>query len=97
MIKDLLNELAELYDDSDKETNFWREYAHLTQELDRFNEFYLHFQRLFFYLNYHKKQLIVDLQVKIIFHLHAVWSSQMIQLESLSEIHDYLIHLNNEH
>ncbi len=55
MIKNLLNELAELYNDSDKETNFWREYAHFTQKLNKFSEFYSYFQRLFFYLNYHKK------------------------------------------
>ncbi len=72
IIKDLLNELVELYDDSDKETNFQRKYAYLTQELDKFNEFYSYFQQLFFYLNYHKKQLIVNLQDKIILHLHAV-------------------------
>ncbi len=54
------------------------------------------FQRLFFYLKYHEKQLIVDLQDKIIYHLHVAWSSQLIQSESLNEIHDYLIHLNNE-
>jgi len=32
IIKDLLNELAELYNDSDKETNFQREYAHVRIE-----------------------------------------------------------------
>ncbi len=55
------------------------------------------FQRLFFYLEYHEKQLIVDLQDKIVYHLHAAWSSQLIQSESLNEIRSYLIHLNNEH
>ncbi len=33
------------------------------------------FQRLFFYLKYHEKQLIVNLQDKIIYHFHAAWSS----------------------
>ncbi len=54
------------------------------------------FQRLFFYLKYHEKQLIVNLQDKIIYHLHAAWSSQLIQSKSLNEIYNYLIHLNNE-
>ncbi len=97
MINDLLDELAQLYDDFNKETNFQREYANLIQEKSKFNDFYLIFQHLFFYLKYHEKQLIVDLRNKIVYHLHAAWSSQLIQSESLNKIHSYLIHLNNEH
>ncbi len=96
-INDLLYELAQLYDDSDKETNFRRKYANLSQEKSKFSNFYSMFQRLFFYLEYHEKQLIVDLRDKIVYHLHAAWSSQLIQSESLNEIRSYLIHLNNEH
>ncbi len=97
MINDLLNELAQLYNDFNKETNFQREYANLIQEKSKFSDFYLIFQHLFFYLKYHEKQLIIDLQDKIIYHLHVTWSSQLIQSESLNEIRSYLIHLNNEH
>ncbi len=71
IINDLLNKLAQLYDYFDKETNFWREYFNLTQEIRKFNEFYSLFQRLSFYLNYHKRQLITDLWDKIAFQLHA--------------------------
>ncbi len=95
MINDLLNELAQLYNDFDKETNFWRKYATFIQEKSKFSNFYLIFQHLFFYLEYHEKQLIIDLQDKIVYYLHAAWSSQLIQSKSLNEIH--LIHLNNEH
>ncbi len=97
MIDDLLNELAQLYDDSDKETNFWRKYANFIQEKSKFSNFYLIFQCLFFYLKYYKKQLIINLQNKIVYCLHAAWSSQLIQSESFNEIRSYLIHLNNEH
>ncbi len=97
MIDDLLDELAQLYDDSDKETNFRRKYANLSQEKSKFSDFYSMFQHLFFYLKYHEKQLIVDLRDKIVYHFHAAWSNQLIQSESLNEIRDYLIHLNNEH
>ena len=97
MINDLLDELAQLYDDSDKKTNFRRKYANLSQEKSKFNDFYSMFQRLFFYLKYHEKQLIIDLWDKIVYHLHAAWSNQLIQSESLNEIRDYLIHLNSEH
>jgi len=71
MIDNLLDELAQLYDDFDKEANFRRKYANLIQEKSKFNDFYLMFQRLFFYLEYHEKQLIIDLQDKIIYHLRA--------------------------
>jgi len=57
----LLNELAQLYDDFNKETNFQREYANFTQEKSKFNEFYSMFQRLFSYLKYHDKKLIINL------------------------------------
>ncbi len=93
----MLNELAQLYNDFDKETNFRRKYVNLFQEKSKFNNFYLMFQRLIFYLKYHEKQLIVDLWNKIVYYLHAAWSSQLIQLESFNEIRSYLIHLNNEH
>jgi len=71
MIDDLLDELVQLYNDLDKETNFRRKYANLIQEKSKFSDFYSMFQRLFFYLEYHEKQLIVDLQDKIIYCLHA--------------------------
>ncbi len=71
MINDLLNELAQLYNDFDKEINFRRKYANFIQEKSKFSDFYSIFQRLFFYLKYHEKQLIIDLQDKIVYRLHA--------------------------
>ncbi len=71
MINDLLDELAQLYDDSDKKTNFRRKYANLSQEKSKFSDFYSMFQRLFFYLKYHEKQLIINLRDKIVYCLHA--------------------------
>ncbi len=96
-VNDLLNELAQLYDDFDKETNFRRKYANLTQEKSKFSEFYSMFQRLFSYLKYYDKQLIINLQDKIVYCLCAAWNSQLIQSESFNEIRSYLIHLNNKH
>jgi len=55
IIKDLLKELTQLFNDSNKKVNFHREYYNLIQEFKKFNEFYTQFQRLSFYLNYHKK------------------------------------------
>ncbi len=65
IVEDLLKELAQLFNDSNKKVNFCREYYNLIQEFKKFSEFYTQFQRLSFYLNYHEKQLIVDLKDKI--------------------------------
>jgi len=69
IIEDFLKELAQLFNDSNKKVNFHRKYYNLLQEFKKFNEFYTQFQHLSFYLNYHEKQLIIDLKDKINFHL----------------------------
>ncbi len=96
IVNDLLKELAQLFDDSNKKVNFRRKYYNLIQEFKKFSEFYTQFQRLFFYLDYHKKQLIVDLKDKIHSRLRFIWIDQLVQPDFLKEIHFYLIHLNND-
>jgi len=85
-----------LFDDSNKKVNFRKEYYNLIQEFKKFNEFYTQFQRLSFYLDYHEKQLIIDLKDKIHLRLWFIWVNQLVQSDSLKEIHFYLIHLNND-
>ncbi len=65
IVDELLKELSQLFNDSDKEVNFHRNYYNLIQEQKKFSEFYTQFQRLFFYLDYQEKQLIIDLKNKI--------------------------------
>ncbi len=96
IVDDLLKELAELFNDSDKKVNFRRKYYNLVQESKKFSEFYTQFQRLSFYLEYHEKQLIVDLKDKINPRLRFIWIGQLVQPDSLKEIHFYLIRLNND-
>ncbi len=96
IIDNLLKELAELFNDSDKKVNFRRKYYNLIQESKKFSEFYTQFQQLSFYLKYHEKQLIVDLKDKINSRLWFIWINQLVQSDSLIEIHFYLIHLNND-
>ena len=96
IIDDFLKELAQLFDNSNKKVNFHRKYYNLIQEFKKFNEFYTQFQRLSFYLNYYKKQLIADLKDKIHFHLWFIWVDQLVQSDFLKEIRFYLIHLNND-
>jgi len=68
----------------------------LIQRSKKFSEFYTQFQRLSFYLDYHEKQLIVDLKDKINSRLWFVWVDQLVQPDFLKEIRFYLIHLNND-
>ncbi len=96
IVDDLLKELAELFNDSDKKVNFRRKYYNLIQESKKFSEFYTQFQRLSFYLKYHEKQLIIDLKDKINSRLRFVWIDQLVQSDSFKEIHFYLICLNND-
>ncbi len=96
IVDDLLKKLAELFNDSDKKVNFRREYYNLIQESKKFSEFYTQFQRLFFYLKYHEKQLIINLKDKINSRLWFIWINQLVQSDFLKEIRFYLIHLNND-
>jgi len=96
IIEDFLKELAQLFNDLNKKVNFHKEYYNLIQESKKFSEFYTQFQRLSFYLDYHEKQLIVDLKDKIHSRLWFIWIDQLVQSDSLKEIHFYLIHLNND-
>ncbi len=78
IVDELLKELAQLFNDSDKEVNFRRNYYNLIQEQKKFSEFYTQFQQLFFYLDYQEKQLIVDLKNKINSRLWFAWVTQLI-------------------
>jgi len=96
IVDNLLKELAQLFNDSNKKVNFHKEYYNLIQEFKKFNEFYTQFQHLSFYLNYHEKQLIIDLKDKIHSRFWFIWVNQLVQSDSLKEIRFYLIHLNND-
>jgi len=96
MIDNLLEKLAQLFNDLNKKINFRRKYYNLIQEFKKFNKFYTQFQRLSFYLDYHEKQLIINLKDKINSHLWFIWVNQLVQSDFLKEIHFYLIHLNND-
>jgi len=96
IVDNLLKELAQLFNDSNKKVNFRREYYNLIQEFKKFSEFYTQFQRLSFYLDYYEKQLIADLKDKIHSRLRFIWIDQLVQSDSLKEIRFYLIHLNND-
>jgi len=93
----LLKELTQSFNDSDKKDNYCRKYMNLFQEFKKFSDCFNQFQRLFFYLNYQKDHIIVDLKNKINSRFWYFWTDQQISFTQLSDIWVYLIRLNNKH
>jgi len=96
-VNELLKKLAQSFHDSDKKDNYRREYINLIQESKKLNDFFNQFQWLYIYLKYQKNVLVIDLKNKINSRLWIFWTAQMKSLIKLSNIWNYLIHLNNEH
>ncbi len=96
-VNELLKKLAQSFHDSDKKDNYCRKYINLIQELKKFSDFFNQFQQLYIYLKYQKNVLVIDLKNKINSHFWIFWTAQMKSLIKLSDIWNYLIHLNNEH
>ncbi len=96
-VNELLEKLAQSFHDSDKKDNYCRKYINLIQESKKFSNFFNQFQRLYIYLKYQKNVLVIDLKNKINSRLWIFWTAQMKSLIKLSDIRNYLIHLNNEH
>ncbi len=94
IVDELLKELAQLFNDSDKEVNFRKNYYNLIQEQKKFSEFYTQFQRLFFYLNYQEKQLIIDLKNKINSRLQFTWVTVKIMFKWYNQWRSELIVLD---
>ncbi len=96
-VNELLEKLAQSFHDSDKKDNYRRKYTNLIQESKKFNDFFNQFQWLYIYLKYQKNVLVIDLKNKINSRLQIFWTAQMKSLIKLSDIQNYLIHLNNKH
>jgi len=96
-VNELLEKLAQSFNDSDKKDNYRRKYINLIQESKKFSDFFNQFQRLYIYLKYQKNVLVVDLKNKINSHLWIFWTAQIKSLIKLSDIWNYLIYLNNEY
>jgi len=78
IFEDLLKELAQLFNDLNKKVNFCRKYYNLIQESKKFSQFYTQFQQLSFYLDYHEKELIINLKDKIHSRLQFIWVDQLV-------------------
>ncbi len=96
-VNELLKKLAQSFHDFDKKDNYRREYINLIQESKKFSDFFNQFQQLYIYLKYQKNVLVIDLKNKINSHLWIFWTAQIKSLIKLSDIWNYLIHLNNKH
>ncbi len=97
IVNELLKKLAQSFHDSDKKDNYHRKYINLIQESKKFSNFFNQFQWLYIYLKYQKNVLVIDLKNKINSRLQIFWTAQIKSLIKLSDIWNYLIHLNNEH
>ncbi len=97
IVNELLKKLAQSFHDFDKKDNYCRKYINLIQESKKFSNFFNQFQRLYIYLKYQKNVLFINLKNKINSRLRIFWTAQMKSLIKLSDIWNYLIHLNNEH
>lgn len=95
-VGEVLKELADMFDDPDKEENVRRDYKDLIQGSTKFSEFYAQFQQLSSYLGYHEKQLIADLKDRISPRLRLAWASQANQFGSLIEVRTFLVRFDNE-
>ena len=93
---EVLKDLREIYEDSDKSRNYRQAYIELTQSSEQFSDFYIEFCCLFTFLEYGEIQCMDDLRDKISPHLQSSLSSQMVQPDSLLTMKAYLIRLNNE-
>ncbi len=94
-VKEVLKELVDMFDDSNKEENVHRKYEELTQRIKKFSEFFAEFQQLFIYLKYNDKQLLSDLKKKINSRLQLTWANQL-ELRFIQKIWSFLIHFDNE-
>ncbi len=94
-VKEVLKELVDMFDDSNKEKNVRREYEELIQRIKKFSEFFAEFQQLFTYLKYNDKQLLSDLKKKINSRLRLTWANQS-ELHFIQKIRSFLIHFDNE-
>lgn len=95
-VDEVIKDLAEIYEDPDKERNYRRQYNALLQGNQRFVDFYSEFKRLSSHLGYGENQLVDDLRDKLAPRLRSAWSSQVHQLTKLSEIRAYLARVDNE-
>ena len=93
---EVLKDLREIYEDSDKLRNYRQAYIELIQGSERFSDFYIEFCCLFTFLEYGEIQCMDDLRDKISPHLQFSLLSQIVQPDSLSTMKAYLICLNNE-
>ncbi len=94
-VKEVLKELADMFDDPDKEENVRRKYEELTQRIKKFSEFFAEFQQLSTYLEYNDKQLLSDLKKKINPRLRLAWANQS-ELRFIQKVRSFLIHFDNE-
>ena len=77
--EEILKDLKDIYEDSDKFRNYCWAYIDLIQGTKRFSDFFIEFHRLSTFLEYGESQCMDDIWDKITECLQAALSSQMVQ------------------
>lgn len=94
--EDLLEDLAELYEDPDKEENARRKYVNLVQGTRKFAEFCNELQRLASILEYQEKQVIADLKDRLHPSLRRALAILDKQPSTMVHLRKHLTRLDNE-
>lgn len=96
-VDEVLKNLQQMFEDSDKDGNYRREYKSLTQGGKKFSDFYMEFYRLSSYLELSEKQLLYDFSKKISPRLLNVLDNLLPQPTSVEAVKDHLVQLDNKH
>ena len=93
--KDVFDELATVFEDSDRKRNYRRQFTALKMGSMRFADFYSDFRRLSSFLKYDEDLLIEELHDKVANRLQVPWDNQQFEFETLEEAKKYMVKLDN--
>ena len=94
-VKDVMDELATVFEDSDRKRNYRRQFTSLKMGAMRFADFYSDFRRLSSYLKYDEDLLIEELHDKVATRLQIPWDNQQFEFSTLEEAKKYMVKLDN--
>lgn len=92
-----LDDLAESFEDPDRDENYARELDALVQGSDRFVDFFVEFRRLATHQEMPDKMMIRELKKKINPRLRTAWANSGADLSTVSLLRAYLTKADNEH
>ena len=94
-VKDVFEELATVFEDSDRKRNYRRQFTALRIGSMKFAEFYSDFRRLSSFLKYNEELLIEELYNKVATRLQIPQNNQQFEFNTLDEAKRYIVKLDN--